>query len=208
VINLDLEELEKFIETCHGFIQETKERLDRDYEDLTTKMEEDDLYAYFEDKVHYGYTKLPDSFYKSAITVAYSIFEFRLSEIVKKACIYKSINLAKILPKNGPEISKYKHVIQSELAIDLSDIESTWVRIDFVRKVRNSIVHNDSRINTKELKSLSKDEKKIVGAVWHKNQVLIKRNIKQFYILEPDCVYAFIKEIKHYLQKVTERVLI
>lgn len=134
----------------------------------------------------------PSLFYKSTLTVLYTFFESNLRELAK---FERDKRKLKIKPNDlrGEGISLYKDYFIKVIGIDLTTIEHIWSKIDKVRKIRNSIVHNDfDNPDSEKIKEVIKICQECED-LQYAGEVVIQRS--KYLIDFTDNVYEYLREV-------------
>ncbi len=103
---------------------------------------EQDIYEAYADNYSEVSNYYPTIFNNSTLIVLYSFFESNMKNICDLLHEHKPYK-KKV---KGSYIEESKKYLQSIAMIDLSDLGSLWEKINKYRKIRNSIVHNNSNI--------------------------------------------------------------
>ncbi|MFN8343184.1 MAG: hypothetical protein U0V64_16100 [Cyclobacteriaceae bacterium] len=82
----------------------------------------------------------------SALVTSYSVFE----DLFQKVCFYSSelrgIKLKKDHFGAGNIVERCKKFIETEIRLDLSEVEDEWAKLVLCQGIRNKIVHHSGRI--------------------------------------------------------------
>lgn len=176
--------------------QELDEKIkNKDYEEQVYWM---DLYNEF--YLNFLSGTFPDIQNKTSLVILFSVFESTL----KKLC--KSIGSELNTPLEyselaGDDLAKCKKFLIKLCGINKETFESDcWRKIDCVRKIRNSLVHNDSDISSilEKNKYLIDDFKKCDGFNVIDGHLVLTKNefLKQFIVI----IVAFYSELETQLK--------
>jgi hypothetical protein len=136
----------------------------------------------------------PNLFYKSTLTALYSFFESCLRELVKTARDKRGLKI-KIEDLRGNGIAVCRDYLIKVIEIDVISLEGTWSRINDVRHVRNSIVHN-------EYESLDPEKAKLLLKICSANPSL--EYLDAVTIKTSQYLTEFIDDIYDYLKGLIE----
>lgn len=142
LLEIELEEFRRYIvgleESIVKIQRETKKWID---EEIWVEKTESIPYKAIEISNHVE-VFTPNLFYKSTLTALYSFFESCLRELVKTARDKRGLKI-KIEDLRGNGITVCRDYLIKVIEIDVTSLEGIWNRINDVRQIRNSIVHNE-----------------------------------------------------------------
>lgn len=145
---------------------------------------------YADDKI-----KFPSYFYHSTIVSLYSILEVCLNDICE--LIIKETGFHFTLD----EITGRDYILKSRLflervcGVNFKKVDQEWQSIKEYQKIRNFIVHDNSRCNLKKVDAGLKRKLRNSGYLIENGEYLT------FYINKSDIVELFLKTIEQFLKK-------
>lgn len=207
LIEMELKEIEEYINETSSELKAKQEKLDKDYEEANKEVEEDaeyDVHSFFEGDIHKYFKVFPIYTYNPLLLTLYGQFENWL----KKLCDLDSRKgFSKVRVKDlagNNYIEKSRRYLELVAEIDLDDTKSEWQQITQIQKLRNSIAHNDANI-IKD-KSIPIEKQELYKTVLNDTRLEFDKTKGDFYIKEPQFLLDTIVVIKKYLVTVIEKI--
>ncbi|PQJ23361.1 hypothetical protein [Tenacibaculum sp. SG-28] len=86
---------------------------------------------------------------------AYSIFESFFKDLCKDYTDFYNIKLELKHIKEHNEIRKCKVYLDKAVGLNLNELDDTWNKIQGYQKIRNAIIHKNSKFDMNEIKNLN-----------------------------------------------------
>jgi hypothetical protein len=189
-ISLAREKREEFFEEQLGkYPQEAQDIIE---------MHESDVQKY---KVVYLNMLLTSSFSSS-----YFVFEALCTELCRLAMERVKLKLSyKDVQKSPNVMETVKIYFNKGIGINLSHLSGEWDKLDEFRKIRNSIVHQQSNILTNNSASIEKQD--LYHIVMKYKSIKLNKKTGYFYLKDDEIVLEFMSVAKKYLRGVLKEIL-
>jgi hypothetical protein len=207
LIEMELREIEEYINETSSELKVKQEKLDKDYEQASKEVEEDAEYyvhSYFENDIHKYFKVFPIYTYNPLLLTLYGQFENWL----KKLCdldSHKGFSKVRVKDLAGNNyIERSRFYLELVADINLDDTKLEWQKITQIQKIRNCIAHNDSNI-VKD-KSIPIEKQELYKILLNDNRLEFDKTKGDFYIKEPEFLLEAIELIKNYLVTVIGKI--
>ena len=207
LIEMELKEIEEYINETSSDLKAKQEKLDKDYEEANKEVEEDaeyDVHSFLEDDIHKYFKVFPIYTYNPLLLTLYGQFENWL----KKLCDLDSRKgFSKVRVKDlagNNYIEKSRRYLEIVAEINLDDTKLEWQKITQIQKLRNCIAHNDANI-VKD-KSIPIEKQELYKTLINDNRLEFDKTKGDFYIKEPEFLIDTIELIKKYLITVIDKL--
>ena len=207
LIEMELKEIEEYINETSRELKAKQEKLEKDYEEVNKEVEEDSEYgvlSFFEEDIHKYFKVFPIYTYNPLLLILYGQFENWL----KKLCdldSHKGFSKVRVKDLAGSNyIEKSRRYLELVADINLDDTKLDWQKITQIQKIRNCIAHNDSNI-IKD-KSIPIEKQELYKTILNDNRLEFDKIKGDFYIKEPEFLLITIELIKKYLLTVIGKI--
>lgn len=207
LIEMELKEIEDYINETSSELKAKQEKLDKDYEEANKEVEEDaeyDVHSFFEDDIYKYFKVFPIYTYNPLLLTLYGQFENWL----KKLCDLDSRKgFSKVRVKDlagNNYIERSRRYLELVAEINLDDTKFEWQKITQIQKLRNCIAHNHSNI-IKD-KSIPIEKHELYKTLLNDNRLEFDKTKGDFYIKESEFLLDTIELIKKYLVTIIEKI--
>jgi len=200
------------IEIFKNYIVDNRTSINNAKEELVKKINEEiekyqgqehDIHEYYQDQ-YYQYKEFyPSIFNNSTLLSLYSFFELNLKELCNTIGTHSDL---KRKPKhlNGQNyVEKSRHYLELVIGINLSDLQATWEKITFYRRIRNKIAHNNSSIVEKSGPITSQP---LYDLIVSNPNLKLKDTNGTFFISNDQFLLDFCDLIEHYIVPIIQKV--
>lgn len=143
--------------------------------------------------------KIPSLFYSSSILILFSILESTLNDICQKIIEESNIPISIDSYSGTNYVHKTNIFLGTFGRINFSSIDKNWNEITKFQKLRNNIIHNNSRIIEYEKKKRSFEALLRSLKIYDFNE-----NKNRFYIVNVAPVNKLKENIKSYIESILE----
>ncbi len=201
-IRIELNSLDDYIDETAATLELKKKELEKQYKAAREENPEDDsdLDMYFSDEFHRYHELFPTFTFNSILVSLFSFFESRL-KFLCELHHRKKLSNVKLNDLSGTDIEKCKRYLTLVAEINFNSFQIMWKRITDIQKLRNSIIHNTSKISKEKgnenILSLIREDKRIEYSELH----------GEFYINDVSYLKEFSKLILDFFNQLVEKLV-
>ncbi len=150
------------------------------------------------------YKRIPAYFNHSTIISIYSMLEYTLREICERIIQETKTPITLEDLTGGNYIQKSKDFLLKIALIKFEKIEKEWINITRVQKIRNVIVHENSRFFTTS--SPASNDHKFLKLLGEFEGIEIDRDSGYFFIVDSKVLDNFIQTVEAFLLSIMQQV--
>lgn len=188
ILSHQFQELREYFESLQ-FLLKSEEKKISDWKDSETANLSPEEIKQFDEWYGEDYWKFKSSFPAIQRTAIFFTIYSELEDVLKFLCRALAAEIGLDIETNkwrGGILEKVKKYLQKDIGLETTKLETLWNEIIAIRKIRNTIIHNNGWLNNEE-----KSEIKAIDYIINKKNVTLNDKGDGFYKIELSDAFIF-----------------